>query len=125
MRPKWIRVVKTIVVTACLIIASGVGFFESGSLVAEVQEQTVTLQIEGMTCGACIKVVRAALQKVNGVKAVEVQVGTKWFFLNDYSDARASVTFDPGQTAVDALIKAVESASTTLSAYKARLLQAK
>jgi mercuric ion binding protein len=103
-------------------ISLGADALKGGALAAEVPEQTVTLQIEGMTCGACVKDVRAAIQKVPGVKAVEVQIGTKWFFFSDYSEAKASVTFDPGQTAVDALIKAVESASSALSKYEARVL---
>jgi mercuric ion binding protein len=110
---------------ACFIIFIGAGDLTLSSLAAEVREQTVTLHIEGMTCGACVKDVRAALQKVAGVKAVEVQVGTQWVFFSDYSDARARVTFDQSQTAVDMLIKAVESASSALSAYKARVLQAR
>lgn len=85
--------------------------------------QTVTLQIDGMTCGACVKDVKAALAKVPGVSAVEVRLGKKWVFFSDYSDARASVTFDPEKVGMEALIKAIEGAGSPLSAYKARLLQ--
>lgn len=85
--------------------------------------QTVTLQIDGMTCGACVKDVKAALAKVSSVSSVEITVGKKWLFFFDYADARAAVTFDPEKTGVAALIKAVESASTSLSAYKARVLK--
>ncbi|MDI3461216.1 MAG: P-type ATPase [Nitrospira sp.] len=85
--------------------------------------QTVTLQIDGMTCGACVKDVKASLAKVPGVSAVEVRVGKKWIFFSDYAEARASVTFDPEKTGVDALLKAIEGAASPLSAYKARLLQ--
>ncbi len=85
--------------------------------------QTVTLHIDGMTCGACVKEVKAALAKVGGVSAVEIIVGTKWMFLSDYADARAVVTFDPAQAGAEVLIKAVESASTALSSYKARVLK--
>lgn len=84
--------------------------------------QTVTLQIEGMTCGACVKDVKAALTNVAGVSAVEVNVGTKWFFFSDYADVRVAVTFDPERTGLEALIKAIEAPSRLLSAYKARVL---
>lgn len=50
-------------------------------------------------------------------------MGKKWLFFFDYADVRAAVTFDPEKTGVSALIKAVESASTSLSAYKARVLK--
>jgi copper chaperone CopZ len=111
------------VVIASVMISIGAAALQLSSLAAEVREQTVALQIEGMTCGACAKDVRAALQKVNGVKAVEIHVRTKWFFFSDYSDARASVTFDPEKAGPEALLRAVETASTTLSAYKARVIQ--
>ena len=77
----------------------------------------VTLHIEGMTCGACVKDVKAALAKVPGVSSVEMTVAKKWVFLSDYADTRASVTCDPTKTGVDLLVKAIEAASSPLSAY--------
>jgi copper chaperone CopZ len=124
MRPRHIGARKALAIITCFMILLGAGTLKVSGLAAEVREQTVTLQIEGMTCSACVKDVRAALERVSGVKTVEIHVGTKWFFFSDYSDAKASVTFDPGQTAVDALIKAVESASSALSKYQVRVLLA-
>jgi copper chaperone CopZ len=83
----------------------------------------VTLHIEGMTCGACVKDIKTALTKVSGVSAVEITVGKKWVFFSDYANARAAVTFDPEKVGAEALVKAVEAASSPLSAYKARLLK--
>ncbi|HMS85605.1 MAG TPA: heavy-metal-associated domain-containing protein [Nitrospira sp.] len=83
--------------------------------------QTVTLGIDGMTCGACVKDVRASLTKVPGVSSVEMTVGKKWVVFSDYTDARARVTFDPAQAGIDQLVKAIEAASNPLSAYKARV----
>lgn len=85
--------------------------------------QTVTLQIDGMTCGACVKDVKAALAKVPGVSAVEFTVAKKWIFFSDYSDARVSVTLDPEKAGVESLIKAIEAAGNPLSVYKARVVQ--
>ncbi len=85
--------------------------------------QTVTLQIDGMTCGACVKDVTAALAKVPGVSTVEISVETKWIFFPDYSDARAAVMFDSEKVGVEALVKAGEAAGSPLSAYKARLVE--
>lgn len=85
--------------------------------------QTVTLGIDGMTCGACVKDVKASLAKVPGVSSVEITVGKKWVFFSDYADARALVTYDPEKAAVDLLVKAVEAASNPLSTYKARVLE--
>lgn len=93
-------------------------------LAAETQRlQTITLRIDGMTCGACINDVKAALTKVPGVSAVEFTVAKKWIFFSDYSDARALVTFDPKQTDLETMVKAVEAAGNPLLAYRARLLE--
>jgi copper chaperone len=37
--------------------------------------QNLTFAIDGMHCGACVKRVRAALEKVPGVKVGEVEIG--------------------------------------------------
>ena len=104
----------------------GAGSHELGgwSPVAEAQDlQTTILQIEGISCSACIKEIRSALLKVPGVKSADLQVKKTWFFFNDYSDARAIVTSDQGKTTVDALIKAIEAASTSMFSYHARLIE--
>ena len=106
-------------------------FFGAGNLeldgwisVAEAQDlQTTILQIEGISCSACIKEIRSALLKVPGVKSADLKVKKTWFFFNDYSDARAIVTSDQGKTTVDALIKAIEAASTSMFSYNARLIE--
>ena len=113
------------VIRTCLLVGVAMlPLIEFSGLAAENQGvQTVTLQIDGMTCGACVKDVKAALAKVPGVSAVEFRVGKKWIFFSDYSDARASVTFDSNKVGREALVKAVEAAGSPLSASKARLVQ--
>lgn len=113
------------VIRTCLLVGvTMLPLTESYGLAAENQGvQTVTLQIDGMTCGACVKDVKAALGKVPGVSTVEFRVGKKWIFFSDYSDARASVTFDANKVGREALVRAIEGASSPLSAYKARLVQ--
>ena len=107
-----------------LIGAMTVGLVMSSLLAAESQGlQTVTIHIDGMSCGACLKDVKAALAKVPGVSTVEFAVAKKWIFFSDYADARALVAFDPEKAGVEALVKAVEGASGSLSAYKARVLE--
>ena len=107
-----------------LIGAMTVGLAAHSGLAVESQKlQTAIVHIDGMTCGACVKDVKASLSKVPGVSSVEVTVGKKWGFLSDYADARALVTYDPEKAGVDLLVKAVEAASSPLSAYKARVLQ--
>lgn len=113
----WKRVHTLIVIG--IVTLSLTGFQE---LVAESQSrQTVTLQIDGMTCGGCIKDIKAALAKVPGVSEVGLSTGTKWIIFPDYSDARALVTFDPQKTNVETLIRAVEAAGNPLSKYKAKV----
>ena len=49
--------------------------------------ETIQLNIEGMTCGGCVKSVTNVLQPIPGVSSVEVSLEQK----------RATVTFDPAQ----------------------------
>ncbi|OAM38001.1 MULTISPECIES: heavy-metal-associated domain-containing protein [Eikenella] len=60
--------------------------------------QTITLNIEGMTCGGCAKSVTRILEGVNGVAKAAVSLEYK----------NAVVEFDPAQTNPTALIEAVE-----------------
>jgi mercuric ion binding protein len=106
-----------------LMVGQGVHTREHVAWAVEVSDfQTFTLQVDGMTCGACVKDICSALLKVPGVKAVEFEIKKKWFFFDDYSDARAIITCEPGKTPVNALITAIEGASTLTSTYKARPL---
>lgn len=59
--------------------------------------QTVELNVQGMTCGSCVKHVTAALNQLPGVTAVEV----------DLSVGRVSIM---GSTAAEELISALETA---------------
>ena len=60
--------------------------------------QTVTLNIDGMTCGGCVKSVTRLLEGVEGVEKAEVSLENK----------NAVITFDESKTDTDALIDAVE-----------------
>ena len=60
--------------------------------------QTVTLNIDGMTCGGCVKSVTRLLEGVEGVEKAEVNLENK----------NAVITFDESKTDTDALIDAVE-----------------
>lgn len=61
--------------------------------------KTVALSVPGMTCAACPVTVRAALERVNGVKDISV-IGE--------TDIR--VTYDDAKTNVAALINATKNA---------------
>lgn len=60
--------------------------------------QTVTLNIDGMTCDGCVKSVTRLLEGVEGVEKAEVSLENK----------NAVITFDESKTDTDALIDAVE-----------------
>ena len=62
--------------------------------------QTITLDVKNMTCSMCPITVRKALEKVNGVTQVKVDLDTR----------TATVTFDPDKADVAALIKATTNA---------------
>ena len=64
------------------------------------QERTrVQLSLEGMTCASCATRIERKLNKLEGVDATV-----------NFATERAAVTYDPAQTAVEDLIRAVEAA---------------
>lgn len=60
----------------------------------------VTIKIEGMSCGGCVRSVTGALKALPGVEDAQV--------LLDAAEAR--VSFDPAKVTVDAMRTAVENA---------------
>ncbi|CAN5736780.1 heavy metal translocating P-type ATPase [soil metagenome] len=60
----------------------------------------IRLPIEGMTCASCVRRVERALEKVEGVSAVSVNLATD----------EATIAFDPAKADQSMLTKAVESA---------------
>jgi mercuric ion binding protein len=62
--------------------------------------QTVTLDVKNMTCVVCPITVRKALEKVQGVASVKVDLDAK----------TATVTFDPDKTNAAALVRATAEA---------------
>lgn len=59
---------------------------------------TVTLKVEGMSCGHCKSTVEGALKKLPGVENAVVDLEAK----------TATVTYDEGQVTVDKMKAAVE-----------------
>jgi copper chaperone len=62
--------------------------------------EKVEFKVEGMDCGGCVKSVTRMLNGVAGVSSVDVSL----------EEARAKVEFDPAQTTVPELKRAVERA---------------
>ena len=58
--------------------------------------ERVTLEIDGMSCGHCVRSVDQALKALEGVAVEQVAIGT------------ATVSYDPAATSVDRLRDAVE-----------------
>ena len=57
---------------------------------------TLTLSIEGMHCGGCVRRVTAALEGVKGVEVGSVGVGS------------ANMTFDPNRVSAEEIAAAVD-----------------
>jgi periplasmic mercuric ion binding protein len=72
--------------------------------------QSVTLELQNMTCAMCKFTIKKALLGVDGVEEANV----------DYDTKTAKITFDPQKTSNAALIKA-----TTDAGYPALVTQAK
>jgi copper chaperone len=68
--------------------------------------QTITLKVEGMSCGGCVASVTRVLKAVPGVGDVKVQLvpGT------------AEVSYDPARTGAPALKAAIEDAGYAVAA---------
>jgi len=64
----------------------------------ETQDGKLTLQIEGMTCASCVRLVEKALRKSKGVEEANVNFATE----------KAHIDYDPEKTDIKNLIKAVE-----------------
>ena len=62
--------------------------------------ETVSMDVQGMTCGGCVASVSRVLKALPGVAEAKVTL----------TPARATVTFDPAQTSVSALRGAIEDA---------------
>ena len=70
--------------------------------------EEVSLNIEGMTCAACVGHVESALRSVSGVTEASVNLATE----------RATVSMAPGLTTIDELVRSVEGAG-----YGARIFE--
>ena len=70
------------------------------SSAAFAEDQTVTLDVENMTCALCPVTVSAALKRVDGVRATDVSL----------EEMTAVVTFDDALTNVAALTEATTNA---------------
>lgn len=62
--------------------------------------QTITLNIEGMTCGGCVNSVTNALNQVTGVQSADVSLANN----------NATINFDDSQTDAQQLTEAIEDA---------------
>ena len=62
--------------------------------------QNVTLKIDGMTCGGCVKSVTRVLNELDGVAQADVSL----------EKAQAIVSFDENKVQPAALVEAVEDA---------------
>ena len=68
--------------------------------------ETVTLKVEGMTCGGCVASVTRVLKATPGVGDAVVRLDTR----------SATVTFDPAQTSESTLKSAIEDAGYAVAA---------
>ena len=61
--------------------------------------KTITLNIEGMHCGGCVKSVTRVLTELDGVQSADVQL-----------EGKANITFDENRVNVARLIEVIEDA---------------
>lgn len=60
--------------------------------------ETIIINIDGMTCGGCVKSVTKVLEALNGVEKAEVDL------------VSAKIMFDPAEVHIAELVEAIEDA---------------
>jgi copper chaperone len=70
--------------------------------------ERLTIGIEGMSCGHCVRAVTEALREIEGVEVERVEVGS------------ATVGYDPARVAPDAILAAVDDLGYQAHAAAAR-----
>jgi copper chaperone len=68
--------------------------------------ETVTIEVKGMTCGACVAAVERVLHDLHGVEKVDVSL----------ERGQATVDFDAAEVAEDDLRAAIEEAGYDVGA---------
>ncbi len=68
-----------------------------------VEQRTLRLRIEGMTCGGCAIATRKALARLPGISQVEVS----------YEEKQATITYDPAQVTVELMVAAAQTLGYT------------
>ena len=63
-----------------------------------IEIRSVTLSIEGMTCGSCVIGVRRVLTRLDGVRSADVS----------YENQRAVVTYDASKVTIEQMIAAIK-----------------
>lgn len=89
-------------------IAAAVAHPKQPAPIASVQSdllETVTVEVEGMTCESCEVPIKAALDKTPGVRSAEVS----------FKNGNARIQYDPTQTNLDKIKSAINS-----TGYKAK-----
>lgn len=61
--------------------------------------KTITLNVEGMHCGGCVKSIERVLTELDGVQSADVQL-----------EGKATITFDENRVNVAQLIEVIEDA---------------
>mgnify|MGYP001579553343 FL=1 len=82
---------KVFALTALAIILS------VGIAIAEVKEETITLNVRGMSCSQCTKRVEGELKKITGVKNAEASL----------QEAKVKITFEKGKVTAEQLTEAI------------------
>lgn len=94
--------------TVSILIALLVFFFMFEDPVLAKDTKSVTLKVEGMTCRLCAPAVKKALERVEGVRAAEV----------NFKKKEAYVEYEEGKATVEDMIKAVEGVGFKARAVK-------
>lgn len=68
-----------------------------GLVIAEAKEETITLNVRGMSCSQCTKRIEGELKKITGVKNAEASL----------QEAKVKITFEKGKVTAEQLTEAI------------------
>lgn len=68
-------------------------------------QETITIQIEGMTCNHCVHAVKSALEELEGISHADVSLDEK----------SATVTYDPDWIGAEEIMDVIEEEGYTTS----------
>lgn len=87
--------------------------FALGLLGGNGEKKAVSLEIKGMTCSGCVKMIEASLEKIDGVAGVEI----------DLEKGAGIIQYDASKVKEEAVVEAVEKAGGKRHSFQVKRIK--